>query len=75
MVQCEVAKRTLKLFSWVPSLLQVCSSLKGVGLTAESGLNGIGAMVGADRARCAEPTTVPDMLECSKAATSRRRLG
>jgi hypothetical protein len=29
MVKCEVAKRTLKLYSWVPSLLQVCSSLKG----------------------------------------------
>src|ERR687891_1934626 len=28
MVKCEVAKRTLKLYSWVPSLLQVCSSLK-----------------------------------------------
>jgi hypothetical protein len=28
MVKCEVAKRTLKLSSWVPSLLQVCSSLK-----------------------------------------------
>jgi hypothetical protein len=29
MVKCEVAKRTLKLYSSVPSLLQVCSSLKG----------------------------------------------
>jgi hypothetical protein len=38
MVKCEVAKRTLKLYSWVPSLLQVYSSLKPrVGLTAESG--------------------------------------
>jgi hypothetical protein len=29
MVKYEVAKRTLKLYSWVPSLLQICSSLKG----------------------------------------------
>jgi hypothetical protein len=28
MVKCEVAKRTLKLYSWVTSLLQLCSSLK-----------------------------------------------
>jgi hypothetical protein len=28
MVKCEVAKRTLKLYSWVPSLLQVCSSFR-----------------------------------------------
>jgi hypothetical protein len=28
MVKREVEKRTLKLYSWVPSLLQVCSSLK-----------------------------------------------
>jgi hypothetical protein len=29
MVKCEIAKRTLKLYSRVPSLLQVYSSLKG----------------------------------------------
>jgi hypothetical protein len=28
MVKREVAKRTLKLYSWVPSLLQVCFSLE-----------------------------------------------
>jgi hypothetical protein len=40
MVKCDVAKRTLKLYSWVPSLLQVCSSLNDwVDLTAESVIN------------------------------------
>jgi hypothetical protein len=38
MVKCEVAKRTLKLYSWVPSLLQICSSLS---LTAESELKAV----------------------------------
>jgi hypothetical protein len=49
MVKCEVAKRTLKLSSWVPSLLQVCSSLKGPnGLTAEFGFNTAFAKVNPD---------------------------
>jgi hypothetical protein len=39
MVKWEIAKRTLKLYSWVPSILQVCSSLnRPEGLTAESGM-------------------------------------
>jgi hypothetical protein len=40
MVKCDVEKRTLKLYSWAPSQLQVRSSLKGpVGLASESGLS------------------------------------
>jgi hypothetical protein len=36
MVKCEVAKRTLKLYSWVPSLLQVCSALRDCVVLHES---------------------------------------
>jgi hypothetical protein len=40
MVKCEVVKRTLKLYSWVPSHLQVCSSLKAPRFYCGTGFKG-----------------------------------
>jgi hypothetical protein len=71
MVQCEVAKRTLNLYSWVPSPLQVRSSLKSpVDLTAESGLNsclcGVFVLVEISRSRSTDATTVEQILSSAR---------